>query len=80
MIIGNRRTIGYKLSVWNCNRGLLLEGGHSNKLDEIKIFIEKNKPHVYGIIEADIHAHNSRCNRAAKFTTEEVLNYLKIDG
>ena len=80
IINGNRRSIGYKLSVWNCNRGLLLEGGKSTKLSDIKIFMELNKPHVYGLIETDLFSQNSIINRPVKFTTEEVLAYLQIDG
>ena len=76
---GNRRSIGYKLAVWNCGRGLIKEN-FSTKLQEIKQFIENKKPHCYGVIESDIFSHISPINRNRKYTTEEVREKLKIDG
>ena len=49
IINGNRRSIGYKLAVWNCGRGLVQEG-FSIKLREIKQFLESKKPHCFGVI------------------------------
>ena len=78
---GNRKSLGYNIAAWNCNRGLLKAGDHdSNKLTEIKLFIEEKKPHLLGIIESDIHGLNSRANRRTTFTTEEIHEKLKIDG
>ena len=54
IINGNRRVTGYKLAVWNCSRGLV-QDGFSNKLVEIKQFIESKKPHCFAVIEADIY-------------------------
>ena len=78
LINGNRRSLGYKLAVWNCGRGLL--SNNSSKLIEIKQYIEKHKPHTFGIIESDLHGLNSRANRANKYSTAEVKEALKIDG
>ena len=80
IINGNRRSVGYKLAVWNCGRGLIKEGGFSVKLLEIKQFIEAKKPHCFGIIESDFYGLNSHINRMNKYTTEEIKQKLKIDG
>ena len=78
---GNKRNLGYKIAAWNCNRGLLKSGDQdSDKLTEIKLFIEENKPHLLGIIESDLHGPNSRANRRTTFTTDEIQEKLKIDG
>jgi hypothetical protein len=79
IINGNRRSIGYKLAVWNCGRGLVQED-FSHKFSEIKQFIESKKPHCFGIIESDFYSHMSPVNRVRKYTTEEIKEKLKIDG
>ena len=75
---GNRRTIGYKLGMWNCGRGLLSETG--NKLVDMHRYIEKYKPHLFCIIEADLHGPQSRIHRQKTFTTEELHEKLEIPG
>ena len=80
IINGNRRTIGYKFAVWNCERGLLGGKGPTSKLQDIKLFIQKKKPHVFGIIESDIYSPKSTNRRINRFTTAEVKSYLNIDG
>ena len=78
---GNRRNLGYRIAAWNCNRGLLKQGDRdSDKLTDIKLFIEENKPHLFGVIESDIHGPNSRIKRSATFTTDEIHDKLKIEG
>ena len=60
-LTGNRRRLGYKLALWNCRKGLLGDNNFdSNKFIEIKLFIEKHRPHTFGIIESDIHSLQSR--------------------
>ena len=76
---GNRRSVGYKLGVWNCGRGLVQEN-FSSKLHEIKQFIENKKPHCYCVIESDFYSHLSPINRLRKYTTDEIREKLKIDG
>ena len=64
MIYGNRRNLGYKLSSWNCGRGLMTKNDFvSDKLVDIKLFIQNNKPSLFGIIESDIHDINSPLHR-----------------
>ena len=59
ILYGNRRNLGYRLAEWNCARGLLTcHSEDSDKLVDIKHFIETHKPHLMGIIEADIHGPN----------------------
>ena len=56
---GNKRNLGYKIAAWNCNRGLLTaKDNESDKLVDIKVFIEENKPHLLRIIEAELHGPN----------------------
>ena len=62
IVNGNRRSVGYKLAVWNCGRGLV-QDGFSPKLHEIKQFIIDKKPQCLGIIESDLYGHLSQVNR-----------------
>ena len=78
IINGNRRSVGYKLAVWNCGRGLVQEG-FSVKFHEIKQFLETKGPHCFGIIESDLHGHQSQTNRV-KYSTAELRELLKVDG
>ena len=79
-LTGNRR-IGYKLSFWNCRRKLVDQSKKdTNKLTDIKRFIEKNKPHVLGVIESDLHSKNSTVNRSNKLTSKEIKERLNIEG
>ena len=81
IVNGNRRNLGYKLASWNCNRALLKAGDcDSEKFTEIKLFIEKHKPHLFCVIESDLHGPKSNKNRVAKFTTNEIHEKLKVDG
>ena len=78
VINGNRRSIGYKLGVWNCGRGLVQEG-FSIKLREIKQFLESKKPHCFGVIESDLFSPRCQNNRT-KYSPEELREILKVDG
>ena len=54
-LLGNRRRLGYKFAVWNCRKALLRGNTFdSNKLIEVKHFIQKHSPHALGLIESDI--------------------------
>ena len=78
IINGNRRSVGYRLAMWNCGRGLVQEG-FSVKLNEIKQFLKSKKPHCFGIIESDLFSPLSKNNRV-KYTTDELKDILKVDG
>ena len=78
MINGNRRSVGYKLAVWNCGRGLVQEG-FSVKFHEVKQFLETKRPHCFGIIESDLYSQQSQVNRV-KYSAAELSEYLKVDG
>ena len=81
MIYGNRRNLGYKLSSWNCGRGLMTKNDSvSDKLLDIKLFIQNYKPSLFGIIESDIHDINSPQNRRSVFSKEDIFKQLHIDG
>ena len=81
-ITGNRRRLGYKLAMWNSRKGLIAKNSDSDssKLIDIKLFVEKHNPHLFGIIESDLHSPNSRIHRHSTYNTEEVKSKLKIDG
>ena len=80
-LFGNGRRLAYKFCLWNCRKGLLgINDSESTKLTEVKIFLDKHKPHAFGIIESDLHSPLSRLNRQAVFSTEEVNEKLKIEG
>ena len=74
---GNRRNIGYNYFLWNCDRGIISE----NKLDDIKNFAAKKKPHVMGILEVNmIHNENNRNpENKLEFSTKQVLEKFKIN-
>ena len=80
-ILGNRRRHSYKFGFWNCRKGLLINNEiESAKFSEIKSFLSNHRPHVFGIVECDIHSRLSRLSRQATFDTEQVLTNLKIEG
>ena len=79
IINGNRRVVGYKLAMWNCSRGLV-QDGFSNKLVEIKQFIELKKRHCFAVIEANIYGLQCQKERHRKYSTAEIKEKLKIDG
>jgi len=79
IINGNRRTVGYRLAVWNCGRGLIQQDGVSNKFCEVKQFLQNKKPHCFGIVESDLFSHESQSNRV-KYSTAELKKILKVDG
>ena len=78
MINGNRRSVGYRLAVWNCGRGLIQEG-FSTKFQEVKHFLQTKKPHCFGVIESDLFSHQSQTSRV-KYTTAALKEILKVDG
>ena len=80
IINGNRRSLGYKLAIWNCGGGLLGSDGPSNKLVEIKEFIENKKPHVLGIIEADLFSPESNNRRTCKLDSSTIRSLLNVPG
>ena len=58
---GNIRRIGYRVVSWNCGRGLLLgTEAESPKFVDIKCYIEKHDPHLFSVIECDLHGPETR--------------------
>ena len=78
---GNRR-LGYNLVTWNCRKGLLQkENEDTATFIDLKNLIQIKKPHAIGITEADIYGLNTTNEtRTTRFSTQEVLNKLQIDG
>ena len=80
-LTGNRRRLGYKLAFWNCRKGLIGNSEQDTpKLVDIKKFIEKHRPHVFGIIEANLHSTESRLQRKTTVSLKQIEEKLKIDG
>ena len=50
------------------------------KLIDVKQFVQKNNPHVFGIVESDLHGLNSTRINRKKFSTEEIQRKLHISG
>ena len=81
MVNGNRKVPGYKIAGWNCGRGLMSRNGKkTDKIADIKLFIEQNKPGLLGVIESDIHGLNSPSNRVTRFSKDDILDQLSIEG
>ena len=80
-LYGNRKRLGYKLAFWNCRKGLINKSGcRTTKVIDVKRFVEKNKPHVFGILETDRHSPSSRLVRRTVVTKSQVEDQLKIEG
>ena len=63
-LVGNRRRLGYKLAFWNCRKGLIANLNQDTpKVIEIKRFVDKHQPHIFGIIETNLHSEHSRVYR-----------------
>ena len=73
---GNRRNLGYKYFVWNCDRAFLSD----NKIEDVKVFVEQRKPHVFSIIEVNIYRNevNKDLESKSQFSTEQVLERFQI--
>ena len=79
-LYGNRK-IGYNVASWNCRRGLLdPDGSPSSKLIDIQMYLHKHRLHILGVIEADLHGHQSRIFRKNPLSTNDIHEKLKIDG
>ena len=79
MVNGNRKVPGYKIAGWNCGRGLMSRNGKkTDKIVDIKLFIEQNKPGLLGVIESDIHGLNSPSNRRTTFSKDDILDLLRV--
>ena len=78
---GNRQN-SYDLVAWNCNRALVLstENDSATFLD-IKLYIQKYKPHMFAVIESDLHGPNTTAtHRTTTFTKETLKDKLYIEG
>ena len=79
-LFGNRR-VGYKIGLWNCRKKLISESDFDTcKLVDIKNFFNKHNPHIFCIVESDIFGFNSDCSRNNKYSTEDVISKLAIEG
>ena len=75
---GNKRNIGYKYLSWNCDRGFLSE----NKIDDLKVAINRHKPFLIGVSEVDLRRNDNNCDIFAtnNLTTEQLHQKLQIQG
>ena len=78
ILYGNRRNLGYKYFSWNCDRGLLSR----NKIEDIRQFAARHKPHFMGISEVDLRRNENNANESStnEFSTEQVQEVFKIQG
>ena len=74
LLNGNRQKSGLKLCSWNCGRAL------TDKMIDIKLFVQNHKPVLFAIIEADLHGSNSSANRRTSYTTEDINSKFEIEG
>ena len=78
---GNKNKPGLKIAAWNCGRGLMSRNSNiSDKMTDIKLFIQKHQPSIFGIIESDIHGLNTPSARVTTFTKEDILQQLSVSG
>ena len=71
---GNKKNQGLIISAWNCARAV------SSKMEDIKLFIENYRPHLFAILETDLHGQHPFLGRRIPFTTDEINDKLKVDG
>ena len=65
--------------MWNCGRGLLCDGS-DGKMPDVKRNIDRYKPHLFCIVEADLHGSKSRLQRQNTYTTQKLEESLSITG
>ena len=79
--LNGNRNLGYRLAAWNCRKRLLNpDGSPSEKITEIKIYLNKHKLHMMGIIECDLHGPGSRVKRRQPLSTSDIQTKLYIAG
>ena len=79
-LVGNRHN-GYRAAVWNCARGLILpDCSASDKFTDIQLYLQKHQLDLFGIVECDLHSHESRINRKSKLTTVQLNDILNVEG
>jgi hypothetical protein len=73
---GNRRNPGYKYFSWNCDRGFL----SGNKLEDLKCYAFRNKPHIISVSEVDLVRDEQNKNEKStnRFSTEQVNKLFQI--
>ena len=52
----------------------------ASKMTDIKLYLQKHKLHVLGIIECDLHGPNSRVSRRNPLKNSEIHEKLNIEG
>ena len=74
---GNKK-VGYKYLAWNCDRGFLSE----RKIDDLKVAINRHKPHLVGVSEIDLHRNENNLDHFATnyLSTEQLNEKLQIQG
>ena len=72
MINGNKKS-GLRIAMWNCRRGLVdHENQPTDKYTEILNFMQAKSPHLFCIIESDLHSIKSRVSKKNYLTTKEL--------
>ena len=78
IINGNQKN-GYRIMAWNCRRGIINNDGTcTEKFFEVINMVKNYKPHLFCLIELDLHGILSRYKKQKYFTTNEVRDILNI--
>ena len=77
-VYGNKRNLGYRYFSWNCDRGFISKG----KIEDVRIFSEKHKPHFMAISEVDLRRNENNKNEENynELSTIQVHEKFRIDG
>ena len=54
--------------------------GSDGKMPDVKRYIDRYKPHLFCIVEADLHGSKSRLQRQNTYTTQKLEESLSITG
>ena len=78
IINGNRRNLGYKYFMWNCDRGVLKE----NKIEDVRIFAERKSPHIMTLIEVNLtrSEENRNIESVTQLSTQQVLDKFHVEN
>ena len=80
MLNGNRSR-SYNIGMWNCRKGLTnSENLPTEKIVDVKEFLESNDLQLLCLIEADLHGATSRVRRVKPLTGKEIEKNLKIEN
>ena len=77
-IYGNKRNCGYKYFSWNCDRGFISK----HKIEDVRIFAEKHKPHFIAISEIDLRRNELNKNEENnnELSSAQIKDKFRLEG